>query len=470
MKDGSVLAQLGATDMRLPIQLALTWPERLDSGLPGLDLAEIGRLEFFRVDERRYPLFGLARQALSAGDSLPVALNAANEVAVAAFLEKKIFFADIPADRRRGHGHAPGPPGRFRRGDPRRRRRGAARSPPAHPAEVDMVNFLGTILAFVIVFFVVTFVHEFGHFFMARRFGVRVDAFSFGIGPRLFGVQNGKLSFFKAPAGGTGTDYRVSLVPVICYVKLLGEGMFEKDRPLAPDDLMAKTRGQRFLIMGMGSVMNILLAVVLVAVINGVGTRADEYLEERPVIGWIETGSPAEQAGLRVDDEIVSIAGHAVKTWSDVQVAVGTRPDRLIKIEVRRDGQVLPFDLRSESVTEYQMGYAGFQAKILTQVQMVVPDSPAEKAGLKRGTSSSASTANPSTSTSSSRSSGRTRRKSSSSRSTGQGSRLTIPVTPRREGEVGKIGIAQVPKSVIKKYPFFGAIGQSVKENLATCS
>jgi len=97
MKDGSVLAQLSATDMRVPIQYALTWPERLDSGLPALDLADVGRLEFRRVDERRYPLFGLARQALQAGDSLPVALNAANEVAVAAFLEKRIFFGDIPA-------------------------------------------------------------------------------------------------------------------------------------------------------------------------------------------------------------------------------------------------------------------------------------------------------------------------------------------------------------------------------------
>ncbi|MGZ5496064.1 MAG: 1-deoxy-D-xylulose-5-phosphate reductoisomerase [Candidatus Aminicenantales bacterium] len=97
MTDGSVLAQLSATDMRVPIQLALTWPERLDSGLPRLDLAEVGRLEFFRVDERRYPLFPLAKQALTAGGSLPVALNAANEEAVAAFLEKKIHFADIPA-------------------------------------------------------------------------------------------------------------------------------------------------------------------------------------------------------------------------------------------------------------------------------------------------------------------------------------------------------------------------------------
>ena len=95
LKDGSVLAQLGATDMRLPIQLALTWPERLDSGLPELDLAEVGRLEFLPVDERRFPLFRLARQALEAGASWPVALNAANEVAVGAFLEKKILFADI---------------------------------------------------------------------------------------------------------------------------------------------------------------------------------------------------------------------------------------------------------------------------------------------------------------------------------------------------------------------------------------
>jgi 1-deoxy-D-xylulose-5-phosphate reductoisomerase len=97
MRDGSVLAQMGPTDMRLPIQYALTWPERWDTGLPELDLAATGRLEFRRVDERRFPLFGVARRALAEGGSLPVALNAANEVAVAAFLEKKIRFTDIAA-------------------------------------------------------------------------------------------------------------------------------------------------------------------------------------------------------------------------------------------------------------------------------------------------------------------------------------------------------------------------------------
>jgi len=97
MEDGSVLAQLSATDMRIPIQYALTWPERLDSALPGLDLGKVGRLEFFPVDDRRYPLFALAKEALRVGESLPVALNAANEVAVGAFLDKKILFPDIPA-------------------------------------------------------------------------------------------------------------------------------------------------------------------------------------------------------------------------------------------------------------------------------------------------------------------------------------------------------------------------------------
>jgi 1-deoxy-D-xylulose-5-phosphate reductoisomerase len=97
MADGSVLAQMSITDMRIPIQYALTYPDRLDSPLPPLRLDAVRSLEFYEVDERRYPLFGLARLALERGESLPVALSAANEVAVAAFLERKIGFTDITA-------------------------------------------------------------------------------------------------------------------------------------------------------------------------------------------------------------------------------------------------------------------------------------------------------------------------------------------------------------------------------------
>jgi len=95
LTDGSVLAQLGPTDMRLPIQYALTYPDRTASPLAPLDLAAVGRLEFQPVDERRYPLFGLARRALAAGGSAPVALNAANETAVGAFLAGRIPFGGL---------------------------------------------------------------------------------------------------------------------------------------------------------------------------------------------------------------------------------------------------------------------------------------------------------------------------------------------------------------------------------------
>jgi len=97
MRDGSTLAQLSVTDMRVPIQYALTYPERQNSELSSLELSRVRSLEFFEVEEERYPLIAFARRALETGKSLPVALNAANEVAVEAFLRRRIGFVDISA-------------------------------------------------------------------------------------------------------------------------------------------------------------------------------------------------------------------------------------------------------------------------------------------------------------------------------------------------------------------------------------
>jgi 1-deoxy-D-xylulose-5-phosphate reductoisomerase len=94
--DGSVLAQLGNPDMRTPIAHALAWPERIDSGVAALDLFEIGRLDFERPDEERFPCLRLAREAAQAGGCMPATLNAANEVAVEAFLEGRLGFTEIP--------------------------------------------------------------------------------------------------------------------------------------------------------------------------------------------------------------------------------------------------------------------------------------------------------------------------------------------------------------------------------------
>ena len=95
--DGSVLAQLGAPDMRIPIAHALAWPKRLATLAQTLELVKVARMEFHEPDETRFPALRLAREALAAGAGAPAVLNAANEVAVAAFLDRKIGFLDIAA-------------------------------------------------------------------------------------------------------------------------------------------------------------------------------------------------------------------------------------------------------------------------------------------------------------------------------------------------------------------------------------
>jgi len=96
LADGSVIAQLGVTDMRLPIQYACSYPDRWDALLPSLDLTRAGQLEFFTPDSERFPCLGLAYRALRTGGTLPVVLNAANEIAVEAFLDGKLGFTSIP--------------------------------------------------------------------------------------------------------------------------------------------------------------------------------------------------------------------------------------------------------------------------------------------------------------------------------------------------------------------------------------
>ena len=95
-RDGSVLAQLGEPDMRTPIAHALAWPERIDSGVSALDLLAAGTLEFAAPDDARFPCLALAREALSRGGTACATLNAANEVAVQAFLDRRISFTAIP--------------------------------------------------------------------------------------------------------------------------------------------------------------------------------------------------------------------------------------------------------------------------------------------------------------------------------------------------------------------------------------
>jgi regulator of sigma E protease len=320
-----------------------------------------------------------------------------------------------------------------------------------------MGSLLGTLLAFAIVFGILVFVHEFGHFFMAKLVGIRVETFSFGYGKRLFGVRKGE------------TDYRVSLIPMGGYVKFAGEealeGLKQGEKP-NPGDFMAAKRWQRFLVIFMGPVMNLVLAVVVMAFINMNGVQVPEYQDKQPEIGWIAPDSPAERAGLQPGDIILSINEKKTDTWNDVELSVGTRPEKEIDVRIKRGEEVKNVDLTTESRTRYNMGYAGFFGKIRTQVTMVSPGSPAEEAGLKPGDVILEINEEPVyfyrfveviENNPGNELDFLVQRK---------GEMIHLDVTPRKEGEVGKIGITQTPKSEVKQYGFFQSFGRSVEENI----
>jgi len=312
---------------------------------------------------------------------------------------------------------------------------------------------LETLLSFIIVFGILVFVHELGHFFMAKLMKIRVEVFSWGIGKRLFGIKKGD------------TDYRISLVPIGGFVKFSGEEAFEEKKELAPHDFMAKKRWERFLVLLTGSLMNIFLALVLVSIISMVGVTIPEYSEQKPVIGWIDPGSPAKGADLKVNDEILSVNDRKTKTWSDVEIAVGTKPKRLITIECKRGEEIIKVQLMTESRTRLAYGYAGFYPKILVQVAYIFSGTPAEEAGLKVGDVFLAINGEYVYDYRFLEIVAESPGKELEFLVEREEEILTFHLTPRLDGKVGKIGIGTGMKSELKKFGFFSAIGRGIKEN-----
>jgi regulator of sigma E protease len=229
-----------------------------------------------------------------------------------------------------------------------------------------------TLLAFLFVLGVLIFVHELGHFLAARRHGVRVLTFSLGFGPKVLKVTRGD------------TEYCVSAIPLGGYVKMAGENP-DDPRSGQADEFLSKTKWQRFQILFAGPLMNILLAILVLAVVLSQGAEVEVYLDEPPVVGTVTPDSPAEGAGIQRDDLIVSVAGSRVETWEDLLIQIGTRPDRDVAVELRRDGRLVETTVRPVADGRYEIGNIGVLPDINPLITSVIPGDPAEAAGLRGG-------------------------------------------------------------------------------------
>ena len=196
---------------------------------------------------------------------------------------------------------------------------------------------MGTnIIAFVIVLGVLIFFHEFGHFLIARLFGVGVEKFSLGFGPRLVGKKVGI------------TDYRLSAIPLGGYVKMVGE---EPDAEIAPEDLPLsfthKHVAKRMLIVAAGPVFNILLAIII---FFGIFYFTGTFILKAS-IGSVRAGSPALAAGLEKGDEITRINGKAVGSWDEMAEIINASRGRTLNLSVHRQDATLEFSITPEKVT-----------------------------------------------------------------------------------------------------------------------
>src|SRR3984893_15091788 len=172
---------------------------------------------------------------------------------------------------------------------------------------------LDVIFGFVLVLGVLILVHEWGHFIVARLFGVRVDVFSIGFGPRLFGFKWG------------ATDWRISAVPLGGYVRMAGQDITEIDsgdtKPTgAPDELMSKPRWQRALISFAGPLVNLIFPMLLLTVyFVAIGIPYPSYQDQPVQVTAVPANSPAAAAGLHSGDKVVALEGEQNPNWAQAE-------------------------------------------------------------------------------------------------------------------------------------------------------
>jgi regulator of sigma E protease len=227
-----------------------------------------------------------------------------------------------------------------------------------------------TLIAFLFVLGVLIVVHELGHFLMARRIGVRVLTFSLGFGPKLIKLTRG------------GTEYCLSAIPLGGYVKMAGENP-EDARTGAPDEFLSKSKWQRFQVLVMGPLMNLLLAVIVMAVVLYQGAPRPAFEREAVVIGTFAEKSAAAQAGLKLGDRIITVDGDPVESWDQYSAAIVPKAKRDVTIGFVRSGRPGQRTVVPAAQGKYELGDLGIQPLVHPEVATLSKGQPADQAGLK---------------------------------------------------------------------------------------
>ena len=227
------------------------------------------------------------------------------------------------------------------------------------------------IIAFIFVLGVMILIHELGHFLAARYFNVKVDAFSFGFGPRLFGFKRGD------------TDYKVCLLPLGGFVKMAGENPGEP--PTDARDFMAKPRWQRMIIAVMGPVFNFALAIVLLIGLFMVHYEKYAFLDEPARVAFVAKDSGAERAGILPGDVVQAIDGNPTPTWESVKLVEITAVHLTIQVTIDRAGRqmTVPVEVAADEVNG--VGEAGWSIPSRVVLGDTLAGLPAEKAGILPG-------------------------------------------------------------------------------------
>jgi len=226
---------------------------------------------------------------------------------------------------------------------------------------------------FMILIGVMILIHELGHFWAARFFDVRVDTFSFGFGPRLFGFRRGE------------TDYRVSLVFFLGgFVKMAGE-LPGDENANDPRGFLAKPRWQRMIIVLAGPLMNVVLAVGLLTGLYMVKYQKVVDADSGATIGSVSPSTPAAKAGIQEGDRIVKLGSQRNPTWDDIILKVVESASRPMRLTIERSGR--QFDTTVTPVLDDRtgVGTAGWSEKGEVQLGPVSTGMPAQKVGLQPG-------------------------------------------------------------------------------------